>query len=74
MCDEEFVHKLDLASAAAGDQREQLMQELVRDYFVGGATFISLWEGPMIFGAVENFRWSQPEVGWLRPANMSLSD
>jgi len=74
VCDPVFSQKLAAARAAGGQQRDTLMKELSADYYIGGANLITLWQMPTIFGASQALQWSQPQVGWLRPDQMSLSE
>ena len=72
--DELHPAMLAAARAAGGQERDTLMKELSADYYIGGANLITLWQMPTIFGASQALQWSQPQVGWLRPDQMSLSE
>jgi len=71
-CNHAFSDKLAQAKTAGGDQRDQLEQELTRE-FVDSANIIALWQTPAIFGAAANLEWDQPQVARIRPDQMRLA-
>jgi peptide/nickel transport system substrate-binding protein len=73
VCDQVFSQKLKDAGSAGGEERAQLLQQLVKQYYIEGAHQITLWNSPAIYGAVKNLEWKDPQVGWLRPDLMKLT-